>query len=61
MTHWENSKERFRADWANQMFLEYLKEFKISEEVLTFYYYILEDVYHKDDLKREKEIKSLDS
>ena len=59
--HCQNGcKERFRADTANMLFVQYLRSFKILEEVLLLYYKILEDVFRKDDIQRIKEIKTID-
>ncbi|MBD3338064.1 MAG: hypothetical protein GF353_03075, partial [Candidatus Lokiarchaeota archaeon] len=48
--------ERFRADEANALFLDYLRSFQIRDEILILYYKILKDVFQKDDIDRGKEI-----
>ncbi len=52
-------KERFRADTANGEFLRYLKSFKIRDEVLVLYYKILEDVFNRDEVSRDKEVEKI--
>ena len=54
-------RERFRADVANGQFVNYLQSFKIPDEVLKLYYHIMQDVFKKDDGKREHELKSLEA
>ena len=53
-------KERFRADYANNSFEDYLTSFEISEEVLGLYKEILKEVFDEDDADRLKEIKQID-
>ncbi len=53
-------KERFRADYANERFEDYLYSFKISKEILELYKLILEDVFNSDDADRLKEIKEIE-
>ncbi|TDI78296.1 MAG: hypothetical protein E2O79_11810 [Caldithrix sp.] len=40
--------------------MNYLQSFKIPDEVLNLYYHILQDVFKKDDGKRDSEINSLE-
>ena len=54
-------KERFRADEANNQFFNYIKSFKIQDEVLSLYYHIIEDVFNQDDAERISEMRSLKS
>ena len=56
----KDCKLSFRADEANGEFVNYLKGFKITLEVLNLYYDILQDVFKKDDGKRDHEINSLE-
>ncbi|MFZ5515159.1 MAG: recombinase family protein [Candidatus Zhuqueibacterota bacterium] len=52
-------KERFRADEANAEFLRYIKSFKIRPEILSLYFKILEDVFDRDEMSKDKEIQKL--
>lgn len=49
-------KERFRADVANDIFIDYLAGFQIPSEVVTLYYKVMEDIFKRDDAKRDIEI-----
>jgi len=49
-------KERFQTEEAHRSFMEYLKGFKIKNEVMSLYYKIMEDIFSKDDSKRKEEI-----
>ena len=53
-------RERFRADQANDDFLEYLQEFQFKDEVVNSYYLVLEDVFNQHEQERFAEIKSLE-
>lgn len=50
-------KERFRADFANQAFEDYLDKFKVSEDALRLYRLLLEDVFNQDEQERLRLIK----
>jgi site-specific DNA recombinase len=54
-------RERFRADQANDDFLEYLQEFQFKDEVVSAYYLVLEDVFNQHEQERFAEIKSLET
>lgn len=51
----------FSARDANENFEKYLKSFEVTEEVLTLYYRILEDVFREDDKEREAEKAKLEN
>ena len=51
-------KERFKATEANELFEEYLDSFTVPDEILTLYYFIMEDTFKKDDRERNKAIAS---
>lgn len=50
-------KERFRADFANYAFEDYLDTFKIDESLLGLYKLTLEDIFNQDENERISKIK----
>lgn len=48
-------KNRFNANKANKAFESYLSSFHVNEEVLSLYYFILEDTFKCNDIEREQE------
>ena len=52
-------KERFKADVANKLFEEMLKEFVITEDVQKLYKEILNNVFHGEKKGRELRIKAI--
>jgi site-specific DNA recombinase len=60
--HCNNNKcqERFRADYANRAFEDYLSTFQFSKEVIDLYEMILEDTYKQTRNKRASDYKELE-
>ncbi len=56
----KNGHTRFRADEANELFIEFLKSFKIPDEIALLYFEIMKDLFKKDDGKRQRELDSMD-
>ncbi|MEP7374364.1 MAG: recombinase family protein [Chitinophagaceae bacterium] len=54
-------KTNIRANEVNENFTRYLSSFEVSDEVLSLYYYVLEDVFKSDDKAREQEKAKLES
>jgi site-specific DNA recombinase len=52
-------KERFRADKANQIFVDHLHSIEAPEEVVNLYYAIMQDKFKQDDMERETMISDL--
>lgn len=55
-----NCKERFRANFANSAFEDYLSTFYFPEEVVELYGYVLEDAYKSQNKESEAKSKSLE-
>jgi site-specific DNA recombinase len=53
-------KERFRADEANEIFIQFLRGFEICEEAQELYSKILADVFKANDSERNREKKALE-
>lgn len=56
----------FPAKEANEHFIIYLKSFEVSEDILSLYHFILQDIFYSDDkaievekLKLENEIENI--
>lgn len=56
----QSGHQRFRADKANALFVQYLKSINIPEEIAKLYYAILKDVFKVDDAKRLKTLEGMD-
>ena len=54
-------KERFRADEAHESFQGFLASFKMSDEVLTLYYHIMQDIFKKDEDSKKTELEGLEN
>jgi site-specific DNA recombinase len=55
-----NCKTRFRADEANNSFVRYLASFSFSQEVLSLYHQIIEDVFETNDGNRNQAIDAME-
>ena len=49
-------KERFRADEANELFMDYLNSFQLPDEIITLYFEVMRDIFKVDDKERLNEI-----
>ncbi|SPE77589.1 hypothetical protein FLACOL_01585 [Flavobacterium columnare] len=58
--HCQNGcKERFRADEANSLFINFLQNFQIKESVIRLYRQIVSDLYSENDEARIKELNAV--
>lgn len=54
-------KERFRADVANDVFIQFLQGFEVGEEVQELYTKILMDVFKANDVDRKREKEAVEA
>ena len=60
--HCQNGcKERFRADYADIYFEDYLYTFQIKKSVISLYKLILEEIFGRDSLDREQKKNALNA
>lgn len=53
-------KNAFRASTANEAFESLIGQFQVTDEILSLYYFILEDKFKTNDVEREQEKKQIE-